>query len=263
MHNQLTKVFNYNEHQVRTVINEQGEPMFCGKDVCHILEIKNTSQAFKTLKEGQKGIYLTYTLGGDQDLIYVSESGLYKLIMRSRKKEAVAFQDWIFEEVLPKIRKTGSYNAEPPKQLSQIEILLQSAQVLAEQEKQIKQLATSQNQLNDKVKLLEDKITKDQVNNDLYLQDVEKSDMLIPEISTRNKITRLVRAYTGKKYEYVTAEAYKQSWNRLYSDILYVSNINLKARAKSQNKKPMDIAQELNMLPEVFAIATKLFGDVL
>lgn len=85
------------------------EPFFCLKDVCLSLGIKNTSQLASQLDV--KGISKTYTptKGGKQELIFVNEPNLYRVIFRSNKKEAIDFQNWVFEEVLPSIRKTGGY----------------------------------------------------------------------------------------------------------------------------------------------------------
>ncbi|OCG04283.1 hypothetical protein A9G15_04070 [Gilliamella apis] len=85
-------------------------PFFCLKDVCLSLGIKNTSQLASQLDV--KGISKTYTptKGGKQELIFVNEPNLYRVIFRSNKKEAIDFQNWVFNEVLPTIRKTGSYS---------------------------------------------------------------------------------------------------------------------------------------------------------
>ena len=91
------------------VIMRASEPWFVAKDACDCLEIVNVSQACQTLDEDEKGIYKVYTLGGSQDMTLISESGLYTLIMRSNKPEAKVFRKWVTSEVLPSIRKTGSY----------------------------------------------------------------------------------------------------------------------------------------------------------
>ena len=81
-------------------------------DVCRILDIHiyngkaNTSAAVRKLGLDEKGCHLMPTPGGDQNIVCVSESGLYKLIMRSDKPEARVFQDWVTKDVLPSIRKT-------------------------------------------------------------------------------------------------------------------------------------------------------------
>ena len=85
------------------------EPLFCLADVCRVLEIKNVSDCKSRLNA--KGIVLTDTPtnGGNQQLVYINEQNLYKVIMRSDKPQAEPFQDWVCGEVLPSIRKTGGY----------------------------------------------------------------------------------------------------------------------------------------------------------
>lgn len=106
--NELQKVFDYNNVQVRTVIKD-GEPWFVAKDVCEILELENHRQALNRISDKNKGVSSSDTLGGKQEVLVVNEPGLYKLIFTSRKEEAEQFQDWVYEEVLPSIRKTGKY----------------------------------------------------------------------------------------------------------------------------------------------------------
>ena len=87
-----------------------GEPWFVAKDVCNILEIKNSRDTLnKCLDEDERGVDIIYTPGGNQEMTIVSEAGLYSLILRSRKPEAKAFKRWVTHEVLPSIRKTGAY----------------------------------------------------------------------------------------------------------------------------------------------------------
>ncbi len=90
------------------------DPWFVAKDACDCLEIINVSQACQTLDEDEKGICKVDTLGGSQDMMLISESGLYTLIMRSNKPEAKVFRKWVTSEVLPSIRKTGSYSVSQP-----------------------------------------------------------------------------------------------------------------------------------------------------
>lgn len=104
-----TIALNFNENRVRTVMDDNGEPLFNAKDVCECLGLGNSSQAIKILEDDEKGVISTDTLGGKQDMVYVTESGLYLLIFSSRKPEAKVFTRWVTKEVLPTIRKTGSY----------------------------------------------------------------------------------------------------------------------------------------------------------
>lgn len=107
------EIFNYNNlGSVRVQIDNQGNPWFCLSDICTILGLSNPAKVSSRLFS--EGITLTHTLtnGGTQNLIFIDEGNLYKAIMGSRKPEAEAFQKWICFEVIPSIRKTGSYNSQ-------------------------------------------------------------------------------------------------------------------------------------------------------
>ena len=98
-----------NANEVRVVMRNN-EPWFVAKDVCNILEIKNSRDTLnKCLDEDERGVDIIYTPGGNQEMTIVSEAGLYSLILRSRKPEAKAFKRWVTHEVLPSIRKHGVY----------------------------------------------------------------------------------------------------------------------------------------------------------
>lgn len=95
--------------EVRVVIID-GEPWFVAADVCRILELDDVSKAVSRLDDDEKGTNLIPTRGGEQSMLIVNEPGLYRLIFSSRKPEAKKFQRWVYHEVLPSIRKTGTYN---------------------------------------------------------------------------------------------------------------------------------------------------------
>jgi prophage antirepressor-like protein len=76
-----------------------------------VLGIKDASDAVSRLEDDEKGTGITGTLGGQQEVLVISESGLYALIFRSRKPAAVRFRKWVTQEVLPAIRTAGSYTA--------------------------------------------------------------------------------------------------------------------------------------------------------
>lgn len=107
--NQL-QVFNNEEFgQVRTVV--KGEDVwFVAKDVCDVLEIVNATRSLSRLDEDElHSMKVTDSLGRPQDTNVINESGLYSLIMTSRKPQAKAFKKWVTSEVLPSIRKHGAY----------------------------------------------------------------------------------------------------------------------------------------------------------
>lgn len=97
---------------VRTTIDEFGRPVFCLKDVCSILEIKNVSDAKSRLKSEGVVRIASKTNGGWQNHLFITEGNLYKLIFQSRKEGAVQFMDWVTEDILPKIRRYGKYDVQ-------------------------------------------------------------------------------------------------------------------------------------------------------
>jgi len=85
-------------------------------DVCNCLGIKNSRDAVRRLDADEKGAVLIRTLGGQQTVTAVNEEGLYALVLSSRKREAKEFKRWITHDVIPAIRKTGSYSLVPQEQ---------------------------------------------------------------------------------------------------------------------------------------------------
>uniref|UniRef100_UPI00300EB478 Bro-N domain-containing protein n=1 Tax=Avibacterium paragallinarum TaxID=728 RepID=UPI00300EB478 len=114
MSNQIQfNTFNFHSNDVRVITDPTGEFWFCGTDVCTILGYINAPDALKKHCK-QTGIakrYISYP-SGRKEAIFINEPNLYRLIIKSRKPEAEPFEAWVFEEVLPQIRKTGKYSSE-------------------------------------------------------------------------------------------------------------------------------------------------------
>lgn len=107
--------FNFEHHNVRVVV-ENNEPWFIGKDVCAALGLSNHKQALTRLNpDEKKGVIISDPLGKNrQNATGVNEPGIYRLVFTSRVEAAERFKRWLAHEVLPAIRKTGSYIAEKP-----------------------------------------------------------------------------------------------------------------------------------------------------
>ncbi len=103
-------VFSFEKSPVRTVL-VSGAPWFSSADVGKILQLSNIRASVALLDDDEKGVNTIDTPGGKQEISIVSESGLYALIFKSRRPEAKKFRRWVTSEVLPAIRKTGSYSA--------------------------------------------------------------------------------------------------------------------------------------------------------
>lgn len=105
------QVFNSVEFGDVRTLKINNEPWFVAKDICQILDIKNPTMALQNLDEDER---TKFNLGRQGETNIINESGLYALIIRSRKPEAKHFRKWVTSEVLPSIRQTGGYlgNAE-------------------------------------------------------------------------------------------------------------------------------------------------------
>lgn len=151
---QNIKIFDYHGQEVRTV-EISGQPWFVAVDVCNVLEIGNSRMAVDRLDEDEKMTVSSTdshsgTRGGAQKMTIVSESGLYSLILGSRKPEAKQFKRWITHEVIPSIRKTGGYIAGQetlsPEELM-AKALLVAKQTLAERDARINELSCANSEL--------------------------------------------------------------------------------------------------------------------
>ena len=135
--------FNFNASTLRTLTDENGEPWFSGQDVCSILAT-GTNHLREYLDEDEITNIRTTDIGqnGGKAPVFISEPGLYKLIMRSRKPETKEFQRWITHEVLPTIRKHGAYMTKQTldKALTSPDFLIQLATKLKEEQEKVKAL---------------------------------------------------------------------------------------------------------------------------
>lgn len=138
--NNSIQSFFFQEHEVRFV-GTADCPEWIAQDVCAVLGIKNHRDTVAGLEDYQKGVVITDTPGGRQEMLTLKEPGLYEVVMKSRKAQAKEFKRWVFEEVLPSIRKTGSYSAQPK---TTAEIILAQAQMLVEVERRLADLEQRQ-----------------------------------------------------------------------------------------------------------------------
>lgn len=184
------QIYNNEEFgDIRTVTIDN-EPMFCLSDVCKALGLTQPSKVKDRLNAKGVSSIPTLTAGGEQKLLYINESNLYKTIFQSRKESAERFTDWVTSEVLPEIRKTGSYQ-KPMTTDQKIQLLAQGNVELTERI---------------------DKVDKD-------LQEF-KADMPLLALEcqriTRAKNQKVVPLMGGK-----SAQAYKNKslMHKVYSDV--------------------------------------------
>lgn len=139
------QIFNNDRFGQVRIVPVDGELMFVAKDVCDCLEITKHRDAISRLDSDERGSVKLDTPGGKQDIAAINEYGLYNLVLSSRKPEAKEFKRWITHDVIPAIRKTGSYSISIPKSLpealrayaNEVESHNATKAIVAQQEQQI------------------------------------------------------------------------------------------------------------------------------
>ena len=116
MSSNIPAVFNFTSESSVRVVQIKGDPWFIAADVCEAIGIE--TEQTRRLDSDEKGLYLTQTPSGSQQMTVISEPGMYSLVMRCRDASkpgtaAYRFRKWVTSEVLPSIRKTGGYSVQP------------------------------------------------------------------------------------------------------------------------------------------------------
>lgn len=140
--------FRFEQYDIR-VVHIDGEPMIVGKDACEALGYANASDAITRHCKGVVKRYPLLTSGGMQELRVLAEADVLRLIVSSTLPAAQQFERWVFEEVLPSIRRTGSYSVPtidplaglPPEQRALVALMVDNANIKARQDEQAKVLA--------------------------------------------------------------------------------------------------------------------------
>ena len=146
------QTYSFHDRPVR-VAGTPEDPLFCAADVCQVLGLGNPSMATAKLDDDEKGISSIDTLGGEQQVLVLTEAGLYTLILRCRDAvtpgtAAHGFRKWVTGEVLPSIRKTGTYSAAGLSALDQLELMLKAAREQERQLAEVRALAIQANSYN-------------------------------------------------------------------------------------------------------------------
>jgi prophage antirepressor-like protein len=221
------------------------EPMFCLIDVCRALEIKNATDVAKRLDEDE---LTRLNLGGRAgESNFITESGLYAVIVRSDKPNARKFRKWVTSEVLPTIRKTGGY-------VNNDELFISTYLPYADENTKLifSQTLKTVREQNETIKRQQKEIIHKE---DVIIGLVDDIDLA----TKRQRITQIVRFGADGKYQ--------ERYSLLYGEFERKYHCNLKSRMEGCTLKPkvrnkMDyIDREMGMIPQLYEIACKLFEN--
>lgn len=245
--NEIT-VFNNDEFgSIRTVTIEH-EPWFVGKDVAEVLGYTNPSKALADHVDTEDKLNNETLLSlGQRGGWLINESGLYSLILLSKLPKAKAFKHWVTSEVLPSIRKTGSYG----KPMSELEILQCSINQLIEQERKIKALETQQGEQVKRLDIIDSRL---EVLNGVHI-----------EGTGRDRLNAMVRAYVVKKgISYSEGwKNFKKAYNHAFHTCLgaLLTNYANKNNLKSKPTIPRFL-ERTNRLDEGLRVAEKMLNEL-
>lgn len=230
--------------QIRMVMVDD-EPMFCLIDVCRALEIKNATDVAKRLDEDE---LTRLNLGGRAgESNFITESGLYAVIVRSDKPNAKKFRKWVTSDVLPTIRKTGGY-------VNNDELFISTYLPYADENTKLifSQTLKTVREQNETIKRQQKEIIHKE---DVIIGLVDDIDLA----TKRQRITQIVRFGADGKYQ--------ERYSLLYGEFERKYHCNLKSRMEGCALKPkvrnkMDyIDREMGMIPQLYEIACKLFEN--
>ena len=238
------QIFNNDEFGEVRILKEDGNFYFVASDVAKKLGYVNSSKA---VNDHCKGVTKRYTLtkGGNQELNFIPESDVYRLIVHSKLPAAERFEKWVFDEVLPSIRKTGSYN----KPMSELEILQCSINQLIEQERKIKALEAQQGEQVKRLDIIDSRL---EVLNGVHI-----------EGTGRDRLNAMVRAYVVKKgISYAEGwKDFKKAYNRAFHTCLgaLLTNYTNKNNLKSKPTIPRFL-ERTNRIDEGLRVAEKMLN---
>ena len=238
------QIFNNDEFGEVRILKEDGNFYFVASDVAKKLGYVNSSKA---VNDHCKGVTKRYTLtkGGNQELNFIPESDVYRLIVHSKLPAAERFEKWVFDEVLPSIRKTGSYN----KPMSELEILQCSINQLIEQERKIKALESQQGEQVKRLDIIDSRL---EVLNGVHI-----------EGTGRDRLNAMVRAYVVKKgISYAEGwKDFKKAYNRAFHTCLgaLLTNYTNKNNLKSKPTIPRFL-ERTNRIDDGLRVAEKMLN---
>jgi prophage antirepressor-like protein len=246
----IVKAFDFESQTVRVEVVE-GDPWFVAKDVAEVLGyVWNGASCIQHVPPQWRGVRSVLTPSGTQEMICLSEQGLYFFLNRSDKPNALPVQMWVAGEVLPSIRKTGQYAVKPQ---TQGEIILASAQMLVDQERRVAAIAAEQAALATRVATIEARAEVGTT----ALELIPEPDTDAGAVTRRKLIGRVVRGYCLN-----TGAAYADAYRALYREYRDRFGVDLMARARNRDAKPLDVAEELDCLDALYAVAHEIFRAV-
>lgn len=229
---------------IRVILNENREPLFCLADICDILELQRSAVSSRLDSDVISSHPIIDSMNREQRVNFVSEPGLYDVILGCRKPKAKPFKDWVIKEVLPTIRKTGHYSVKP----------MTTAQMFALQAQALLEIEQRQNEQDERIRRLEE----NQRENEAALKAIPFEDVTLPELPERQQINQLARLYAGS-----TGVNFREVWNKVYQELYYRYSISIRAHKKNLGETSyLDVAERIGCLDKIKNILNHLISKL-
>lgn len=244
------------------VAGDKDNPLFCLADVCQVLGMPDTApgDVVRRLDDDERVQVSRTTLGLPQGapMWFVTEPGLYSVLVRSDKPAAKPFRKWVTREVLPCIRKHGCYPAlaqpveveeENDTLTLQIRSLLDMRLRQVAMERQQRAIVQQVETVTGQVQVLTNE--RDQAK--LQLEHVDRSDSPPPDKTLRARVNEILRAYCR-----ATGVPHEEAWRKLYHEMYYRCSFDARARAKNSGRSKIEEIERAGMLGDLYAIASEV-----
>lgn len=237
----LSLSLRFDGHTVR-MVGTQERPEWIARDVCRVLHLHNTSMAVLNagVLSAEKGISRIDTPGGPQEVGTVTEPGLWKLVMASRKPAAMRFKSWLAEDVIPCIRRHGCFPA--PSAPSTLGLARQMLEALEAQERQLAEHGT-------RIARIEARHEVAQVE----LLALPPAAVDAPEKPPRAALNQRVRAWGASH-----GGTYQEAWRKLKGELLYRLRFDADARSRHSGRHWLDEVEVAGQMPALYAIACEV-----
>lgn len=237
-------IFNHENFGSVRVFEKDGELWFVANDICSALGIVDSRKSVALLdKDDRNSMPIMDKIGRSQDTNIVNESGMYSLILRSRKPEAKKFRKWVTSDVLPSIRKTGSYSIDKPAPVKEQSIYDMMRFNIDRLEEIDKKMSDHESRLGSIEEVQSKKV------------DLQKALPTVPDIKTRGNVNSIVRSYANQ-----TGTPIGVIWKRLYSEFTSRYSINLLVRGKNRSMTGVGYAEKNGYIDDLFATAIEIFA---
>lgn len=235
------------------VFGTADSPAWVAADVALALGLRNVHSTLALMPEDEKGLHNVDTPGGPQAVVTVTEAGLFRLILKSRRPEAVALKTWLVRDVLPSIRRFGCYP--PPAAVAPVEAPVEGQSPARAALALAQAVVALEDRLNDQGQRLA-RIEARVAVAETDLQLLPAPAAVAPPLTSRAKLGARVRQYVR-----ATAsgdDGYSAAWRRLYAELRMRCGFDAVRRAENSGRAPLDVIEEAGYMDTFDAIAAEV-----